>query len=95
MAHGIALAAVSRILQKADARIFTGVAPDDVGGVVARAVIDDDDLRVPPLLGSVGEDLVQSLSDALALVVRRYDDAVRRNSAGGNAIIVRGDRPRA
>jgi hypothetical protein len=83
MADGISFAAISGIFQKPDEWVVARITADDVGGVVARSVIDDDDLRIPPLLDDVGEDLVQSLSDALALVVRRYDDAVRRNSTGG------------
>jgi hypothetical protein len=83
MADGISFATVSRILQKPDDRVVARIAADDIGGVVTRSVIDDDDLGVPPLLGDVGEDLVQSLNDALALVKCRYDDAVRRNSTGG------------
>jgi hypothetical protein len=83
MSNGIALAAVSGIFKKTDVWIITHVTADDVCGVVARTIIDHDDLGVPPLLGDVDENLVECLNDALTLVVRRYDDAVRRNSAGG------------
>jgi hypothetical protein len=88
MANGISFATVSGIFQKPNERVIARVAADNVGGVVARSVINDDDLRVPPLLGDVGENLVQSLGDALALVVRRYDDTVRRNSTGGRILLL-------
>jgi hypothetical protein len=96
VSHGIAFAAIPGILYQPNIWVLLRIRRDDLSRIVTGSVIDDDDLRVPPLLGDVGDDLVQSLRNALALVECRYDDAVRKNSTSGvNPNIVRGDRARA
>ena len=48
---------------------------DDGGGVILRAVIDDEDLRVPALFGDAGHDSLERVFDACAFVIGRDDNA--------------------
>ena len=55
------------------------VLADDVGGVVAGAVVNHQHFAIPFLTGDVSQDFVEGLRDALALVISGDDDGVRRS----------------
>src|SRR5580704_13107007 len=78
VADAVALASVAGIFDEAECRVFGGEGLNDVGSIVAGAVVDDDNLGVPALSANVGENLLQSSANTGPLVVSRNDDAVCR-----------------
>src|SRR5437667_965646 len=51
VAHAVSLAAIAGIFEQPERRMRLGVTADEVGSLVARSVIDDNDLRIPALSG--------------------------------------------
>jgi len=78
VADAVSLAVVAGVLDETQRRIFGGEGLDDFCDVVAGAVIDDDNLSVPPLRMNEREDLLERGADASTLVVGRDDDAIGR-----------------
>src|SRR5207247_5146316 len=65
-------------------RIFAS----DFSGIIARAIVYNDNFRIPATLASVGQNSIQRRSDARALVIGGDDDAVR--AVVGQASVVVG-----
>ena len=76
IAHAVSLATIAGIFYQAECGIFRGVCPNDVGGIVAGTIINDDDFRIPSSGVNVGQHLLESRAQALALVVGGDHDAV-------------------
>lgn len=85
VAHAVPFAAIAGILDEADDSIFRGEGADNISGVVAGSVIDDDDFGVPVLRVDVGENLCERRAEASAFVVGGNDDGV---SGGQNSFSV-------
>lgn len=85
VAHGIAFAAVAGVFEEADAGIAGGEIADDLGGLVAGAVVDDEDFGESGGEGiEEGGDGDEGGGQALLLVVGRDDDGERVQTANYN-----------
>src|SRR5690348_6303922 len=71
VADTVSLAVVTGIFDQTQRRIFGGEGLDDICGVVAGTVVDDDDFSVPALRTNVSENLLKRGTDASALVIGR------------------------
>ncbi len=78
VAHAVALAAVAGILEQPDLGGVGGKGADHLGGLVARAVVDHDDLGGPAALADAGDDRLEGVADARGLVIGGNHDAVVR-----------------
>ena len=78
VAHAVTLSMIAGVLEHADFRVFGGKGAYDLGGLVARAIVDHDNFGVPAALMDAGEHGLKSASDAGGFVIGGDDDAVLR-----------------
>ena len=78
IAHAVALSTIARILEHAELGGVGGEGLDDLGSLVAGAVVDDDDLGGPAPLADACEDGLKRATNASFLVEGRDHDAVFR-----------------
>lgn len=83
VADAEAFAAVAGILDEKDLRVGLAVLADDFGGIVAGAVVDNEDFNVPVLQAGEVEKFVERGAEAGALVVGRDDDGNQRDRVIG------------
>ena len=60
VAHAVTLSMIAGILEHADLRVVGGKGVYDGGGLVARAIVNHDDLGVPAALMDAGDDRLQA-----------------------------------
>jgi hypothetical protein len=84
MQHPVAytktFAAIPWVLDEMNLGVSATVVPNDLGGVVARAVIHDQDLGIPLVFVDVTKDLIEGGPKPIAFVVSRDDDAVGQSA---------------
>jgi len=78
VADAVAFAAVAGILKEADLGSAGGEFADDAGGLVARAVVDHDNLSKPAAAADTSHYRLKGAQNARCLVVCRNNDAVLR-----------------
>ena len=69
---------VAGILEQPDLGVVFGEGADEIGGLVAGAVVDHDHLGIPAALVDAGDDGLKGAADARGLVVGGDHDAVGR-----------------
>src|SRR5438477_10303413 len=77
VAHAVSFATIARIFQQPEAGIHCRIFASDFSGIIARAIVYNDNFRIPATLASVSQNSIQRRSDARALVIGGDDDAVR------------------
>jgi len=78
MAHAVPLASVAGILKKPHFGGVDSEGADQRGGLVARAIVNHNDLSGPAALADAAGDRFESAQDPRALVVGRNDNTVLR-----------------
>src|SRR5437879_10885643 len=63
VAHAVSLAAIARIFEQPERRMRLGIPADEVRSLVARSVIDDNDLCIPALSRDVVQHSVKSCAE--------------------------------
>src|SRR5579883_157125 len=87
VAHCVSLAAIARIMNKPDNRIFGNKAFDDSSGVITRAIIDNQHFGIPAASVNTREHLFQGPAYTGLFVIGRYDDTVFGMHAGEIAVL--------
>ena len=82
VADAVSLAVVAGIFDQMQDRIFICEGSNDVGGIVARTVVDDENLGVPLLAVNKDQDLLKRSAQSGTLVIRGDDDTVGRGQGG-------------
>src|SRR5256885_12241024 len=75
--QAVSFAAIARMLQQPEAGIHCRICANHFSRIIPRAIVYDDNVRIPATLASVGQNSIQRRSDARALVIGGGDDAVR------------------
>jgi hypothetical protein len=76
--HAVSLAAIAGIFQQPQRLIFRSESPNNLCGIVAGAVIHDDDFRIPAAGAHVGQHFLERRAQARALVIGGNHEAVGR-----------------
>ena len=76
VSHTEALSAVPRIFYQTQYGVLACVVHDDLCCVIARAIVDHNDLGLPAALTGMNENFFEGGGDPTTLVVSRKHDAV-------------------
>src|SRR2546426_5402461 len=76
VAHAVSFATIARIFQQPEAGIHCRIFASDFSGIIARAIVYNDNFRIPATLASVSQNSIQRRSDARALVIGGGDDSL-------------------
>src|SRR2546429_7120648 len=83
VAHAVSFATIARIFQQPEAGIHCRIFASDFSGIIARAIVYNDNVRIPATLASVGQNSIQRRSDARALVIGGGGGCFLSASGGG------------
>src|SRR5207249_11499382 len=76
VAHAVSFATIARIFQQPEVGIHCRIFASDFSGIIARAIVYNDNFRIPATLCGVGQNSIQRRPDARALVIGGDDEAV-------------------
>src|SRR5205809_7715196 len=86
VAHAVSFATIARILQQPEAGIHCRIFANHFSRIIPRAIVYDDNVRIPATLASVGQNSIQRRSDARALVIGG-DDVAGRAAVGPASLV--------
>src|SRR5256885_14399167 len=75
--QAVSFAAIARMLQQPEAGIHCRICANHFSRIIPRAIVYDDNVRIPATLASVGQNSIQRRSDARALVIGGVGEWVR------------------
>src|SRR2546429_9843857 len=84
VAHAVSFATIARIFQQPEAGIHCRIFASDFSGIIARAIVYNDNFRIPATLCGVGQNSIQRRPDARALVIGGGGEAVRAMRGSGS-----------